>query len=488
MGLRLRIVLILTIPAVLVVAAHGILRVRQEEAQLFDEDRRNMALTARAVQIAIENALRDRQVSDVRRLLVAMVEQQDVIDRIRLFDADLRPVLVSNALAIGDAIPEADLRRVLRTDAPEAIVHAGAPGYLSYLVPLHGRHGVTQGAMEIVRLASAADARRRLAISDVVVRLTILVVVMVVVTTVAMQRQVLRPLSRLMEGIQGLGRGEPPLPVPVKHRDEIGRLAEAFNAMAVRLDSAQRRLLAETERTVALQQQLRRAATLAVAGRLASALAHEVGTPLNIISGRAEFVLKSPGLDPTARQDLEIVVAQIDRISGIIGSLLDTVRAQAPEPQPTAFADVLEPLLPLLRHSARQRDVALTTGVPADLPPMLVDSGRMQQVLINLVLNAIEATPAGGRVRVTAAAAAHEGRPGVSITVADTGPGIPPALAGRVFEPFFTTKPRGAGTGLGLAICRDIVREHGGDIRFEPAPEGGTAFVVWMPEAGEARA
>jgi signal transduction histidine kinase len=481
MGLGARVVLILTIPTVLAVGAHGALRVQQQEARFLEQDRRNLAITARAIQIAVENALRDRQVADARRLLVDMVERQDVIDRIRLFDRQVRPLLVSNPLTIGETVPAAALGQVIASGRAELIYQAGPPSFLYYLAPLRGRTGAVEGAMEIVQLPSAVDERRQAAILDVVVRLGILIVVIVATTTLAMQRQVLRPIARLTGALRRFGRDQSVVALPVERRDEVGQVAEAFNEMAVQLDGARRRLQAETERVVELEHQLRRAATLAVAGRLATALAHEVGTPLNIVSGRAEGMLKTLPPEDPGRHDLEIIIAQIDRISRIINSLLDTVRPHRPLLRPTAVADVLSPLLPLLRHAARQRDVALEAETASPLPAIQADASQLQQVLINLVVNALEATPAGGRVTVRAASLERAGAAGVAIAVADTGSGIAPEQVPRLFEPFFTTKPRGQGTGLGLAICLEIVRAHGGDITVETAVGDGTTMTAWIP-------
>jgi two-component system, NtrC family, sensor kinase len=483
MGLRLRVILILIIPAVMTVGAHGVLRVRQEEADLVRENRENLELMARAIQLAVENALRDQQLADVRRLLIDMVERQEQIDRIRLFDRQLRPTIVSNPLAIGESIPAGNLGEVMRTGHAESFYQRGKPSLLYYLAPVRGRDDSVEGVMEIVRLASAVDRRRTAAIVDVIVRLSILLVVIVVTTAIAMQRQVLRPLARLTEAIERLGRGPSSASLPVTRRDELGRVAESFNAMAQRLDGAQQKLLEETERAVGLERELRRTATLAVAGRLASALAHEVGTPLNIVSGRAEVVLKSLAESQPQRKDLQIIIAQIDRICRIIGSVLDVVRTHKPELRPTAVAEVIEELLPLLHHTARQKGVELTAASDADVPTVLADSAQLQQVLINLVLNGVEATPTDGRVDVTVQARKHQGRPGVAIAVRDTGSGIAPEHLSRLFEPFFTTKPRGQGTGLGLPICRDIVQGHGGDIAVESSVGTGTTMTVWLPES-----
>jgi signal transduction histidine kinase len=266
----------------------------------------------------------------------------------------------------------------------------------------------------------------------------------------------------------------------VRRRDELGKVAEAFNEMSSRL-------AAETERAVEMEHQLRRAATLAVAGKLTSALAHEVGTPLNIISGRAEFVLKSLPAGVPARNDLQTIIDQIDRISRIINSLLDTVRPQRPELHPVSVASVLEPLMPLLRHTARGRGIALT-GLRDDdgLPQVLADPGQFQQLMINLTLNALDATPAEGHVEIAAVEEPRDRRRGVVVQVKDSGAGIPAEIRPRIFDPFFTTKPPRQGTGLGLSICRDIVRSHGGTITVESEEGRGTVFTVWMPAATEA--
>jgi signal transduction histidine kinase len=483
-GLRVRVILIVTLPVVVVLGVHGFFRVRQEEAQLLAEDKRNIALAARAIQIAVENALRDRQVTDVKRLLAEMVEQQQEIERIRLFDASLVPVLSSNPETRNEPVPSEMLRRVMESGSPEGDYRrVGGQLVLTYVAPLRGRRGAITGGMEIQHVAHGIQARSRAAGNDVWLRMAILLVVIVAITAVAMQRQVLRPLAQVLAGIRRLGQGEAGPPLVVRRRDELGELAQAFNEMTAQLEASRGRLLAETERTVELQQQLRQAETLAVAGKLATAIAHEVGTPLNIISGRAEFILRTATLDEAARKDLEVIVGQIERISGIIRALLDTLRPRAPEIRATSLTEVLERALPLLRHPARRRQVALKTPTAGALPAVAADPGQLEQVLINLVLNALDATPAGGEVEISARPAVAHGRAGVSVSVRDTGPGIPPELLPRVFEPFFTTKPAGRGTGLGLAICRDIVRAHGGELTVEKGDGAGATLTAWIPAA-----
>jgi two-component system, NtrC family, sensor kinase len=489
MGLRLRLILVIMIPLVLVVGVYGAVRQRAERAQHLAQNQRLMGLTAKAIQITVENALRDRQISDIRRLLAEIVEGQEQIDRIRVFNHALQATLVSNSLTIGEQIPEDALRRVLAQAAPEAFYQRrGRELVLYYVVPIRGvRGGAIQGVMEIVQLAAAVEERARAAAWDVGVRLSIVTVSVALLTGIILQRQVLRPLAGLVEGIRRIGAGESGQRLPIERPDELGRVAAAFNTMAEQLETARRKLLEETERALDLERQLRHAQTLTVAGRLLSALAHEVGTPLNIISGRAEFLQQSIPADDRRRHELEIIIGQIDRISGIIRSLLDTLRPAKPEIQRVDLASVVERLYPLLRHAARRDGVSLEAELPPALPPVSGDPNQLQQVLINLVMNALDAVGPAGRVRIAAAEAAHGDRDGVALTVADSGPGMPPEVRARVFEPFFTTKPPGRGTGLGLTICRDIVKEHAGDIRVESDGEHGTRVTVWLPATEEAR-
>jgi signal transduction histidine kinase len=488
MGLRLRLILVLMIPVVLVGGVYGYLRSRYEQAQVLEDQRRDMARTARAVRIAVENALRDRQIADIERLLDEMVEYQESVDRIRLFDLQLNAALVSNDLPIGNDVPTEALRRVIASGEPQSVTEtrAGRP-VLAVIAPIRGRRGEITAAIELVQIATRAEAQQEAASRDVVFRLALLIGSIALLAALILQRQVLQPLGRLVDGIRRLGHGDPGPPLPVERRDELGTVAEAFNEMAQRLHAARRDLVAETERALELERQLRQAATLAVAGKLASSIAHEIGTPLNIISGRAEFLMKMAPPASAERADLEGIVRQIERISRIIKGLLETVRPHRPDVRPIDLAAAIDEFLPLLQHLARRRGVSLATAISGGLPRVLADADQLQQVLMNLALNALDATPAGGRIVIGAGDEKREGRSGVAMTVSDTGAGIPADVLPLVFDAFFTTKPRGQGTGLGLAICRDLVGGLGGEIDVRSKPGAGSTFTVWIPAADEAR-
>jgi two-component system NtrC family sensor kinase len=479
MDLRLRLLLVVILPIALVVGVYGVVRVRDETRDAIEAERRQAAIAASAAGIAIEHALQTRGSADVQRLAAELVTAHAEIERVVAVDRQLTALAVEPAGTLSRD-GERDLTTVLASG--QTLEQMDAPGTIRYVLPLRGPDNRVGGAMEIAFLTQRHETSLARVTQDVGVRLGALVIALGALTSLALRRQVIRPLRRLADSIRALGEGRPGPPLPVGRRDELGDVAGAFNRMVEQLQAARAALAAEIEHALGLERQLRRAEILAVAGKLSSALAHEVGTPLNIISGRAELALRVTGSDHPAHDELVTILTQTERISGIIRSMLDSVRAQKPDLQEVAVAPLVAQLERLMSYDAACRGVVLESRISDDLPPVAADPGQLQQVLLNLLVNAFDATPAGGRVAVEGVACDDtEDRSGVAIAVSDTGPGIPAQHRGRIFEPLFTTKPPGRGTGLGLAICRDIVREHGGTLTLESGEGRGATFTVWLP-------
>jgi signal transduction histidine kinase len=485
MGLKFRLILVLMIPLILVVGVYGFIRVGTGREELLNETARNVSLIARAIQLLIERSLRDREASDLKAVLSVIIADQDEIERIRILDRQFTVLAMSGGrTSIAHEVPTEVLRRVAESGLAEGFSAGhGTTRVVSYVVPLRVSGGGIAGTIDVSHETSKIEERVWAATWDIAVRLTLLAVSITLLTGLVLQREVLRPLSRLVRGIRDVGRGESTTPLPIARRDEIGRVAEAFNEMTAQLHAARGQLLLETEHALELDQQLRQSATLAVAGRLATGLAHEIGTPLNIISGQVEYVQNLPPGVPLD-EELTVIVEQIDRISTMIRSLLDTVRPVKPEIGPTALHGTVGRLLLLLEHTARRHGVALEVSVPDDLPLVRADRNQLQQVIINLLMNAFEAARPSGSVSLRARPAERTARPGVELEVQDTGPGIVPSLRSRIFEPFFSTKPPGEGTGLGLPICRDVVTSFGGELMLAAGSGPGATFVVWLAAEG----
>ncbi|HEX9126355.1 MAG TPA: HAMP domain-containing sensor histidine kinase, partial [Methylomirabilota bacterium] len=484
MKLRLRLVLLLMLPLLLVIGLYSVVRVQQESRARVQDERLRADGMARTIQIAVESALavRGREQGELVDLLNDMTHGQPSIDQIRIFGRDGHLLAASqDQAAAHPANPEA-VARVIESGAAE-FVETHGPARWVYIMPvpsppLNGRAPSTAArrALEITFVAPTIEKMASLAIRDVFVRVGSLTVVLALLITVVLQRQVLRPLANLAQSIRALGEGRRGPPLPVERHDELGELAETFNRMAEQLEEARRRLVAEAEYALDLEQQLRRSETLAVAGKLASGIAHEVGTPLNIISGRAEILLRSLPPDDPGRQDLERIIHQIDRVSNIVRSLLDTVRVGKLEIQRVPVETLISRLLPLLEHVVRKRGIAMTTDIPANVPNIAGDPGRLQQVFINILMNAVEATPADGRISIRAWPSANDGRAGVTVEVADTGAGIPAENLPHLFDRFWQARKERRGAGLGLAIVKGIVEAHGGRIWVQSAPGQGSTF------------
>jgi len=484
-GLRLRLALLLLVPMILLVAGYGYIRLQEEREQRRAEFDQRVLVTSTAIRLAVEHALRTDTLADVKRLVGDLVVKQTEIIRIRLLDANLGTRLDASLVANDAGAPENQLQLVRDTGQPAVVVHRSGDLRLhSVLLPVRSG-GADDGVLEVAYVAGRLEADLLREQSRSLLSSIVLAALLALVVWFALQRLVFRPVADLTQGIERVVAGEPRATVPVRRDDELGRVAAAFNRMTERLDDARQRVEAETDRSLELMRRLRQTESLAIAGKLCSSIAHEVGTPLNIIAGRAELTLRALPKDSPLREDLDIIVAQIDRISRMIRAALDPFRQREPERAATDPRGVTDALRPLLQHFARSRGVTLSVSMPKDLPPVLVDPGHLQQVMINLLTNAIEATPSGGRVDVTAARRTDDDeRPGVSIAVRDTGSGIAPELVPKIFDPFFSTKSSRDGSGLGLSICRDLARSNGSDIQVASTPGEGTTFTVWLPEAG----
>jgi len=262
--------------------------------------------------------------------------------------------------------------------------------------------------------------------------------------------------------------------------------------MAESLDAAARRLAAESAARIAALEQLRHADRLTTVGKLASGVAHELGTPLNVVAGRAAMIASGEVKEPEeAASCARIVCQQAERMASIVRQLLDFGRRRGLEKVATDVVALAQQTTGLLEPMAAGRGVRLV-GVDGSSAPRIVtqlDPGQMQQALANLVVNGIQATPAGGAVRVQVLlreidAGAVDGRRAGSyalLEVDDDGEGIAPDHLATIFDPFFTTKRVGEGSGLGLSVAHGIVEEHGGWIEVQSTPGRGSRFRIWIP-------
>ncbi|MDO9116837.1 MAG: PAS domain S-box protein [Nitrospira sp.] len=228
-----------------------------------------------------------------------------------------------------------------------------------------------------------------------------------------------------------------------------------------------------------LQDRLRKTERIAELGTVASGMAHEIGTPMNVILGRAEYLMDRV-TDETVKKGLQTIVAQVERITRVMNQLLAFARRKPPARGPLVLRDVIENSVEMFQERLAKSRVQVEMQLDEACPQVQADADQMNQVLINLIMNAVHAMPEGGQLRIGMAQADTM----VKLTVADTGHGIPPEVIARVFDPFFTTKEFGKGTGLGLTVVKGIIEEHHGLIAAESLEGKGTTFTILLPKSG----
>lgn len=326
-----------------------------------------------------------------------------------------------------------------------------------------------------------------------------------------LQGSVNRPIRALVGTMAKAEGGDLGVEVKVQRADELGWLAESFNRMLGRIKESyeqnalllarvhnfNQELRLEVERATKelaerneelrrvneqlfdVQRRLTQSEQLAAIGQLAAMVAHEIGTPLNSISGHVQVLLQQENEDQEAVHRLHVIETQIARVVEILQDFLTASHPREPDLKPVDINALLMELLRLTEPAIGQKGIALSAQLDPTLPVLNGDPAQLQQVFLNLIANALDAMRGGGTLTLLTKPSADGNF--VEVEISDTGQGIPVENLKRIFDPFFTTKEMGHGTGLGLAICQQIIKSHGGNIRVESQVERGTTFTVLLP-------
>jgi len=296
-----------------------------------------------------------------------------------------------------------------------------------------------------------------------------------------------RPAARLVDRARGIGRGELSGRLSLRQKDEMGLLASEMDLMADRLLSADRRVARETAARMASVEQLRHADRLATVGLLALQAAHELGTPLNVISGRAGMIASGEAEGDEIKGNAKTIAEQSQRMAGMIRKILDFARRRETRRTAVDPHALVRDALTVLEPLASKRKVELKMEEGTSVPPLKADETLIRQVLINLLVNGIQSMDRGGTLTARLDRERRMPPDGsaekevLALRVLDEGCGIPDENLPRLFDPFFTTKPPGEGTGIGLSVSLDIIREHGGWIEAEGREGGGSCFGIFIP-------
>jgi signal transduction histidine kinase len=437
-------------------------------------------LLARMLKLAVESTLTAGPGGPTPIRNLESLVSKGTQARITIFGLDARPVMPPDK----DPVINTRVLRVIERNQSEEDLELNA---YAYRLPLHFQ-GKVAGALEMrVDLKGLLPAEGSPTAAIVIGGLFM---IFVALTGIFSRTSIGRPIDQLMGGMDHIIRGDLTVALPIDRNDEVGRIAYRFNEMTAQLRDAQELIRRGAQAKLELEQRLRQSEKLATIGQLSAEIAHEVGTPLNVIGGRARTLERKAEQPAEVLKNSQIIADQAERITKIIQRMLDLSRARVPEKTKLDIRRIIKDALAFLEYQVeRSRVNVVDEATTVELPTVQGDGDGLQQVFINLIMNALQAMPDGGTLAVRARAETRrkEGlevaapQEFVLVEVADTGPGIPEEQQSRIFEPFYSTKRKGEGTGLGLTVVHGIVKDHDGWIEVQSAKPHGTLFRVYLP-------
>ncbi len=375
--------------------------------------------------------------------------------------------------AIGTRVSEAVYKQVV-VDGERWVGRAYVVNdwYIAAYDPLRDADGHVVGMLYVGTLEQPYDDLR-VRTSLLFLGITLTAVLAAVAVSYIFSRRLSTPVGALVAASRRVASGDLETKVPVTSNDEIGQLASSFNTMAASLKARDDQLKEFARRKIMESERL------AVVGQLAADVAHELNNPLQGIVTYSHLMLERMPPDDTQRSSVEKIVNEATRCATIIRGLLDFSRPKKPQKRLTHLSTTIDECLSLVEDRVIFQNIEVVRDYQEDLPATVMDPAQMQQVYMNLIINAAEAMNGVGRLTVTTR---HDVERGVvQASFRDTGRGISEENMGRIFDPFFTTKEIGHGTGLGLAISFGIVKEHGGTITVESEEGVGTTFTIELP-------
>ena len=465
-------------------AAFGFWDLRRQADERRDEQIAEARSVARALRATLE----------AQGTRAAIENAEELSQRLSRSGSDWRIEVIPASVANKPGDPRARRVRTLIEARPAGLVSDSGDD-LVYTVPLRVPSAKSPDGLEFVGILDVSRPREGGAALWRAIPLLLVIVGLVVAAVMYFTRRlVTRPIEKLIAGIDDVAQGDLSHVVLSEREDEIGALATRFNEMTYSLRESRAETARQNQARHALEDRLFQTEKLATIGQLAAEIAHEVGTPLNVIAGRARSLAKKAQHPEKVAKNAEIIAEQTTRITRIIQRLLDFARRKigTTESELISINEITLKTMEFLEGRFSADGVRHSLARSEGLPPIAGQADQLQQVLLNLLINAIEATPPGGKISVETSAVTRR-RPGleevepetyVVVEIADTGSGIPEADRERIFEPFYTSKAREGGTGLGLAVTLGIVKEHDGWVEVSDAAGGGACFRLFFPAAG----
>ncbi len=517
-----KLILSITVIVVIVAGVSGLVNVRTEEDQLLYTMTLGADQLSKAITSSTWHAMLDDH-RDVAYQVMQTIALKQGIDRIRMFNRMGEARFSTNPADQGMkldrasptcAICHAPDKPLLQVDLTRRVrIFKGADGQrrLEMVTPIYNEKSCSEaechahpaqlkvlGVLDLALSLESVD-REVAGMQYRVLLVTAIEITLIGLCVILFTRRFLaQPIARLIEGCKAVSRMKLDKPLVLEHdSEELDELALSFNVMQDRLRAAleeineftqnlETKVEERTEQLKAAQKKLVQSDRLASLGQLSASVAHEINNPISGVlnlSMLLQRMLKGEGIPPGRLEEFRKYLAQIthetSRVGRIVSDLLAFSRRGKPQRSPADLNKIVGMTLSLVQHKLKLSNVDARVHLFDGLPEVLCDSSQIQQVVVNLVLNAAEATQNKAEKRVEIETTINENS--VLLMVTDNGEGIPPENLTKIFDPFFTTKSDGKGVGLGLAVSYGIIQAHGGDIEVKSGVGAGTTFTVSLP-------
>ncbi len=467
------------------ISAFTFLNLKKEQTQLINSARESTEILLNTIEGSIYNSMRIGNTEDTQ-VILEMVGRSHKLMAVRIFHPHGVVLKSSLPAEVGKAVDNDDYQLFINNQK-EGIFTRGPQGEVLKMLkpiyndqPCHTCHGFKTKIIGVLNVNySLVETRKRMIEATQLFIFSTIAIILFLSAAISlvMLKFVRKPLNIIVEKMARVEKGDLSIRMESSGKDEVGRLITSFNSMVDRLDTAKKEL------DQYHFEQMERADRLASVGEMAAGIAHEIKNPLTGIAAAITIIRDDfPPSDPRM-EIINEILEQIKRLDKTVNDLLFFGKPTLPEPACVGLNTLLKKTLMFASQHRGGKNVEKRLELSDDLPPVYVDAKQIQQVFLNLILNALQAMRDGGVLTITSSVLERDGEKWVRASVADTGPGIPSPILEKIFTPFFTTKAQG--TGLGLAICHKLVAQHGGELFVESEDGKGTIFTVELRACDE---
>lgn len=511
-SLKTKIILSVILVLVVIEGIFLYLNIASLSRQILEKTEEEAYNLSETIRLSIRNAMIKDRRDEYQRIIDDVAQRRGMVE-VRIFNKMGQITVSSDQSKVGTVVDkraeacygchrEDEATVLLPSDSKTRIYQTDQQRLLGLINPIYNEPACYSchpkglnvlGVLDTIISLEGFEREKRRIYNRMIFSGIISVVVLSLLLSLLLHHMVSKPVDRLLAATKRAADGNLDQAVSIRSHDELGKLSESFNTMISELkrsrdaiegwtETLERRVQERTQELQKVQDQLIHAGKMAAIGELAAGVAHEINNPLTGVLTFSSLLLKKIDEGHPWRKDLETIVQQTSRCRNIVRGLLDFARQRKPDKKPWDVHQLLERTLVLLEKQAPFQNVEIVKEFDHGLPMLFVDGDQIQQVFMNILLNAADAmSKDGGTLRIRTA---REGDR-VEIAFSDTGCGIPKEHLAKLFDPFFTTKQTGKGTGLGLAISYGIIQSHTGEIKVESEVGKGSTFRIFLPVEGE---